>query len=90
MSKLAPLVGKDITIKCYLERFCHLCHDKLFQVRKVCASSIGEMASVVGSHITENVLVRKLIVFFYFLYLLQCCKYVCAFAGESFPVFVSR
>lgn len=57
MSKLAPLVGKDITINWYLDRFCHLCHDKLFQVRKVCASSIGEMATVVGINLTEHVLV---------------------------------
>jgi serine/threonine-protein phosphatase 4 regulatory subunit 1 len=59
MSKLAPLVGKDITIKYYLDRFCHLCADALFQVRKVCAMSIGDIAAVVGTNLTEKILVSS-------------------------------
>lgn len=57
MIKVAPLVGKDVTVRAYLARFCRLCHDQLFQVRRVCASSIGDIASIVGPNLTEEVLV---------------------------------
>ena len=35
MSKMAPLVGQDITERYFLPRFKALCSDPLFHVRKV-------------------------------------------------------
>jgi len=59
MSKLAPLLGTEITVKFYLERFRCLCNDSLFQVRKVCAVSIGDIAAVIGTNLTEKFLVSR-------------------------------
>merc|ERR1719229_1350661 len=59
LSKMAPLIGKDIVEKLFLERFALLCLDPLFHVRKVCAASFGDFSSVVGSESTEAVLLRK-------------------------------
>lgn len=60
MSKLARLVGKEIVVNWFLERFCILCQDSMFQVRRVCASSMGEIAAVIGTRLTETVLVNIL------------------------------
>lgn len=57
MSKLARFVGKEIVVKWFLERYCSLCQDPMFQVRRVCASSMGEIATVIGTRLTEAVLV---------------------------------
>jgi hypothetical protein len=57
MSKLAPLVGHDITRCIFLPRFAELCTDPLFHVRKVCAANFGDMCTVVGQQSTEEVLV---------------------------------
>lgn len=35
MSKMAPLLGKDMTERLFLLRFCEMCTDPLFHVRKV-------------------------------------------------------
>ena len=59
LSKMAPLIGKDIVEKLFLERFALLCLDPLFHVRKVCAANFGDFSSVVGSESTESVLLRK-------------------------------
>ena len=59
LSKMAPLIGKDIVEKLFLERFALLCLDPLFHVRKVCAANFGDFSSVVGSESTEAVLLRK-------------------------------
>ena len=56
---MAPLIGKDIVEKLFLERFALLCLDPLFHVRKVCAANFGDFSSVVGSESTEAVLLRK-------------------------------
>ncbi|KAB7507718.1 Serine/threonine-protein phosphatase 4 regulatory subunit 1 [Armadillidium nasatum] len=56
MSKMAPLVGREMTEKYFLQRFTKLCYDSLFQVRKVCAANFGELSGVVGTDGTENVL----------------------------------
>lgn len=58
MGKLARFVGKEIVVNWFLERFCTLCQDPMFQVRRVCASSMGEMSAVIGTRLTEAVLVR--------------------------------
>ncbi|ROT73728.1 hypothetical protein C7M84_007832 [Penaeus vannamei] len=57
MSKMAPLIGREMTERLFLERFTRLCSDALFQVRKVCASNFGDFCSVVGTQPTEEVLV---------------------------------
>ena len=35
MSKMAPLLGKEMTERVFLARFCEMCGDPLFHVRKV-------------------------------------------------------
>lgn len=40
MSKMAPLVGRDITERYFLPRFELLCSDPLFHVRKVSNSTV--------------------------------------------------
>jgi len=61
MSKMAPLIGREMTERLFLERFTLLCSDALFQVRKVCASNFGDFCSVVGTSPTEEVLVNKFV-----------------------------
>ncbi|RXG55195.1 Serine/threonine-protein phosphatase 4 regulatory subunit 1 [Armadillidium vulgare] len=61
MSKMAPLVGREMTEKYFLQRFTKLCYDSLFQVRKVCAANFGELSGVVGTDGTENVLSNRFI-----------------------------
>ena len=57
MSKMAPLVGKDITERVFMPRFAELCTDAHFHVRKVCAANFGDLCSVVGMQNTEEYLV---------------------------------
>ena len=57
LSKMAPLIGKDMSEAIFLERFAALCVDPLFHVRKVCAANFGDFSSVVGMESTEKVLV---------------------------------
>lgn len=61
MSKMAPLVGRDITDRYFLPRFEALCSDPLFHVRKVCASNFGEICGVLGREVTSE---KMLPVFF--------------------------
>ncbi|KAH9504961.1 Serine/threonine-protein phosphatase 4 regulatory subunit 1 [Bulinus truncatus] len=63
MSKMAPLLGKEITERHFLPRFSEMCTDPLFHVRKVCAANFGEVATVVGVKNCEEVLLPK----FYYL-----------------------
>ncbi|XP_065936379.1 serine/threonine-protein phosphatase 4 regulatory subunit 1 isoform X4 [Magallana gigas] len=63
MSKMAPLLGKDMTERLFLLRFCEMCTDPLFHVRKVCAANFGDMCKVVGQDNTEQHLLPK----FYYL-----------------------
>ncbi|CAM1292720.1 PPP4R1 (predicted), partial [Pycnogonum litorale] len=63
MSKLAPFIGMDLTLRFFLDKFSALCSDSLFHVRKVCAANFGDMCSVVGTETTESVLLPK----FYYL-----------------------
>jgi len=62
MSKMAPLIGKQMAERIFLDRFASLCTDPLFHVRKVCAANFGDFSGVVGSEPTEQVLLPK---FFY-------------------------
>ncbi|KAK7505661.1 hypothetical protein BaRGS_00002932, partial [Batillaria attramentaria] len=63
MSKMAPLLGRDITERLFLPRFCEMLTDPLFHVRKVCASNFGEVCNVVGVQNSEEILLPK----FYYL-----------------------
>lgn len=62
MSKMAPLVGKDLTERMFLERFSSMCTDALFHVRKVCAGNFGDMCTVVGQENTESILVSEAVI----------------------------
>ncbi|XP_058033701.1 serine/threonine-protein phosphatase 4 regulatory subunit 1-like isoform X3 [Ahaetulla prasina] len=58
--KMASMVNKSTLERLLLPRFCELCSDgKLFQVRKVCAASFGDICSAVGQEATENNLIPK-------------------------------
>ena len=61
MSKMAPLVGREMTENLFVERFTSLCSDNLFQVRKVCAANFSDFSGVVGPAATEAVLVNNFI-----------------------------
>ncbi|XP_052229357.1 serine/threonine-protein phosphatase 4 regulatory subunit 1-like isoform X1 [Dreissena polymorpha] len=63
MSKMAPLLGKEMTERVFLDRFCEMCTDPLFHVRKVCAANFGDFCSVVSQESTEKKLLPK----FYYL-----------------------
>merc|ERR1711971_640616 len=62
LSKMAPLIGKEMSQRLFLQRFATLCVDPLFHVRKVCAANFGDFSGVVGSDPTEQTLLPK---FFY-------------------------
>jgi len=62
LSKMAPLIGQELSEKLFLQRFADLSGDPLFHVRKVCAANFGDFSGVVGSEATERVLLPK---FFY-------------------------
>ncbi|XP_022341101.2 serine/threonine-protein phosphatase 4 regulatory subunit 1-like isoform X1 [Crassostrea virginica] len=63
MSKMAPLLGTDMTERLFLLRFCEMCTDPLFHVRKVCAANFGDICKVAGQDNTEKHLLPK----FYYL-----------------------
>ncbi|KAJ8922296.1 hypothetical protein NQ315_004236 [Exocentrus adspersus] len=54
MSKLAPLLGRDITERVFLKRFTELCTSHMFYIRKVCAAHIGEFCTVVCKDVFEK------------------------------------
>ncbi|XP_076247658.1 serine/threonine-protein phosphatase 4 regulatory subunit 1 isoform X2 [Calliopsis andreniformis] len=56
MSKMAPLIGKELTEKIFLDRYIALCKDEQFCVRKVCVSHFVELCAAVG----RKALFRKL------------------------------
>ncbi|XP_060832618.1 serine/threonine-protein phosphatase 4 regulatory subunit 1-like isoform X2 [Bombus pascuorum] len=56
MCKMAPLIGKELTEKIFLDRYIALCEDKEFYTRKFCASHLGELCAAVG----RKTLFRKL------------------------------
>jgi len=54
--KLAPLIGRELTTKYFLEPFCRLCSSPVFHTRKACASNITEMANIVVMEEVEKYL----------------------------------
>ncbi|XP_058532820.1 serine/threonine-protein phosphatase 4 regulatory subunit 1 isoform X2 [Ochotona princeps] len=60
MCKMAPMVGRDITERLILPRFCEMCCDcRMFHVRKVCAANFGDICNVVGQQATEEMLLPR-------------------------------
>ncbi|XP_016344779.1 serine/threonine-protein phosphatase 4 regulatory subunit 1-like, partial [Sinocyclocheilus anshuiensis] len=58
--KMAPMVGKDVTERLFLPRFCEMCCDcRMFHVRKVCAANFGDVCSVVGGEAMEELLLPR-------------------------------
>uniref|UniRef100_A0A8C0H478 Putative WW-binding domain-containing protein n=1 Tax=Chelonoidis abingdonii TaxID=106734 RepID=A0A8C0H478_CHEAB len=58
--KMASMLSKTVIEHMLLPRFCELCGDgKLFQVRKVCAASFGDICNAVGQEATERFLIPK-------------------------------
>ncbi|XP_076764465.1 serine/threonine-protein phosphatase 4 regulatory subunit 1 isoform X2 [Xylocopa sonorina] len=48
MSKMAPLIGKELTEKIFLDRYIALCEDENLYVRKICVSHFREFCVAVG------------------------------------------
>ncbi|KAG7189512.1 hypothetical protein KM043_017203 [Ampulex compressa] len=48
MSKMAPLIGAQLTEKVFLDRYIALCKDGAFYVRKTCATHFAELCAAVG------------------------------------------
>jgi len=59
MVRISPLVSRDVVEKLFLPKFCELCSESMFHIRKVCATSIGEMCRVVGPQLSEEFLLQK-------------------------------
>lgn len=57
MSRVAPLLGKDITERILLKRFAELCASPLFHVRKQASYYIGYYCPVIGMSAFEKTLV---------------------------------
>ncbi|XP_035220121.1 serine/threonine-protein phosphatase 4 regulatory subunit 1-like isoform X2 [Stegodyphus dumicola] len=53
MCKMIPHVGREITVKMFLEPFVSLCCSSTFTFRKVCALNFGQISKVVGTELTE-------------------------------------
>ncbi|XP_054711715.1 serine/threonine-protein phosphatase 4 regulatory subunit 1-like isoform X2 [Uloborus diversus] len=62
MSKLATLLGKELTEEVFLEHFFFLCGDKTNNIRKACASAFGDFCTVAGREVTEEVLLPRFFV----------------------------
>ncbi|KAI4493300.1 hypothetical protein M0802_009468 [Mischocyttarus mexicanus] len=56
MSKMALLIGKDLTEKVFLDKYIALCEDNVFHVRRMCVLHFGEMCTTVG----KKALLQKL------------------------------
>lgn len=48
MCKLAPLIGKELTERVFLDRFIDMCEDDDTMVRRICATHFGEMCTSVS------------------------------------------
>ncbi|CAG9856795.1 unnamed protein product [Phyllotreta striolata] len=59
MSKLAPLLGRDVTERVFLGRFIELCSSPTFHIRKICAAHFGYFAAVVSKEVVEKILVPE-------------------------------
>lgn len=57
MCKLAPLIGKKLTERVFLDRYIDMCEDDDTTVRRICATHFGEMCAAVS----RKALFRKLV-----------------------------
>ncbi|XP_076622614.1 serine/threonine-protein phosphatase 4 regulatory subunit 1 isoform X2 [Colletes latitarsis] len=48
MSKMAPLIGKELTEKIFLDKYITLCRDKELYVRRICVTHFGTFFASVG------------------------------------------
>ncbi|KAK2579862.1 hypothetical protein KPH14_007545 [Odynerus spinipes] len=48
MSKMALLIGKELTEKVFLDRYIALCEDNVLHIRRICAAHFGEICAAVG------------------------------------------
>ncbi|XP_043248698.1 serine/threonine-protein phosphatase 4 regulatory subunit 1-like isoform X2 [Colletes gigas] len=48
MSKMAPLIGKELTEKIFLDKYITLCKDEEFYVRRICVTYFGTFFASVG------------------------------------------
>ena len=56
---MAPMIGREMSERLFLDRFAKLCTDPVFHVRKVCAANFGDFCGVVGPEATEKILVSS-------------------------------
>ncbi|XP_044269885.1 serine/threonine-protein phosphatase 4 regulatory subunit 1-like isoform X2 [Tribolium madens] len=56
MSRMAPLLGRDVTERVFLKRFSEMCASSMFYTRKMCAAHIGDFSVVVGKEQFDKVL----------------------------------
>ncbi|XP_056647680.1 serine/threonine-protein phosphatase 4 regulatory subunit 1-like isoform X2 [Diorhabda sublineata] len=59
MSKLAPLLGRDVTERVFLGRFAELCSSSKSYIRKVCAAYFGHFCAVVSRESVEKILLPQ-------------------------------
>jgi len=59
MSKMAPLLGQELTEEMFLPRFTDLCIHETVAIRKTCASNFGDFCAVVSRHVTETELLPR-------------------------------
>lgn len=52
---------RDQAVSLFLAKFTALCSDPLFHIRKVCASTLGDLSRLLGPELTERVLVPHLV-----------------------------
>jgi len=58
---MAPLFGYEIAKKILLDKFCEMCEDVIFHVRKLCASIMGSWCKFMGEVDTEELLLSRFI-----------------------------
>ncbi|XP_076263074.1 serine/threonine-protein phosphatase 4 regulatory subunit 1-like isoform X2 [Rhynchophorus ferrugineus] len=54
MSKLATLLGRDVTERIFLNRYLELCSSQYFPTRKIAADHIGYYCAIVSKDVFEN------------------------------------
>lgn len=57
MVRISPVVRQVLVETVFLPKFCELCSESMFHIRKVCATTIGDMCRAVGPQLAEDYLV---------------------------------
>lgn len=58
MALLSSIIGQDDTEKHLLDRFCDMCENDVYSIRRWCADYMPVFCYVLGQTITEKRLVR--------------------------------